>query len=391
MNILLCPLSDGGYLYPAIAIGRELHRRGHRIDVLGRARVAPLVAESGLPFVAAEDVGESAGFSAAVWGRTGMAQFRAVRRAAVQTRADVIVTSVLCPGALVAAEVLGLPVVVVGLATHIWDYAAGGWDEPLGAIRHRRTREMAAALDTLREQAGLRGRGRPGDQTPLLGDAFLLRGVPGFEYPGTELPSRVQHIGPLAWEPAPDPDELDDLRRRLDRTGKPVVYVHLGRFFEGIDLWPALNAAFTGGPFQAVVERGRSRDPQPAHEADIVLVHRPWLGPLIDRAGMVLSSATSAPVLAALLRGRPLALAPNGAEQPYVAAACERAGVGVRIPRSVTPDAAERLVRIWRDEDMRGRARELGRALAAMDGAAQAVAAIEQVGVEKYSSVLTKG
>ena len=36
MNILMCPLSDGGYLYPSVAIGRELRRRGHRISVLGR-------------------------------------------------------------------------------------------------------------------------------------------------------------------------------------------------------------------------------------------------------------------------------------------------------------------------------------------------------------------
>ncbi|MGW2548204.1 hypothetical protein ACWC5I_46955, partial [Kitasatospora sp. NPDC001574] len=46
MNILLCPLSDGGYLYPALAAGRELRRRGHRVGVLGRAGAAAVVAEA---------------------------------------------------------------------------------------------------------------------------------------------------------------------------------------------------------------------------------------------------------------------------------------------------------------------------------------------------------
>ncbi|SFR28124.1 UDP:flavonoid glycosyltransferase YjiC, YdhE family [Lentzea waywayandensis] len=378
MNVLLCPLSDGGFLYPVIAAGRELARRGHAVTALGHARVAPVLAEAGLSFAAVEEFGERTGFSAARWGRTGMEQYRATLRAAIQVRADVLVTSVLCHGALVAAEVLDIPVVVVGLSIHLWDYQAGGEGEPLGETRRVRTLDTVGHHTALREQAGLPPRPCRQPHNPLLGTALLLRGSPALEYPDAVLPDRVHHVGPLAWEPAAGPGELEELSARLDRSAKPIVYVHLGRYFEGLNLWPLLNAAFTGGPFLGVVERGRSRDPRPAPGTDMLLVHKPWMGPLLDRAGLVLTSATSAPVLAALRQGLPLAVSPNGAEQALLAAACLRAGVAVRVPATVSRDPAAVLRRAWRSPGLRARARDLGRELAAEDSAARAAAVVEQ-------------
>lgn len=380
MKILLCPLSDGGYLYPAIAAGRELRRRGHIVSVLGRSKAAPIVAEAGLPFAAAEDFGERRGFSAALWGTTGPEQYRATLRAATQAGADLLVTSVLCNGTLLAAEALDIPVVVIGLSVHLWDYRAGGDGEPpLGRSRHDRTGAGLRFYAAVREQAGLAARSPRRPENPLLGDALLLRGDPALEYPGAVLPERVHHVGPLVWEPAADRAEIDAIEAHVRRSGKPVVYVHLGRFYEGTNQWPSLNAAFTGGPFQAVVEQGRSTEPRPDPGADILLVRKPWMGPLIDMAGLVLTSGTSAPVLAALRRGRPLAVSPNGSEQPLLAGACVRAGVAVRFPNSSAADPWAVLESAWRDRRLRERARELGRALAAASGAVRAADVIERV------------
>ncbi|WP_425554671.1 glycosyltransferase, partial [Kitasatospora putterlickiae] len=267
-----------------------------------------------------------------------LAQYRATVRAARQAGADLLLTSVLCNGALLAAEALDVPVVVLGLSIHLWTYRSGGADEPrYGRSRENRTRETLALYAATREQAGLAGRGPHGtapDDTPLLGDALLLRGVPELEYPGTELPPRVHHVGPLAWEPAADPAELAAVDAALARTGKPVVYVHLGRFFGGGTPWPRLNATFTGGRYQAVVEQGRTGDARPGPDADVLLVRKPWLGPLVERAGLVLTAGTSAPVLGALLRGRPLGVTPNGSEQPVLGGALLRAGGAVHLPRT---------------------------------------------------------
>lgn len=380
MKILLCPLSDGGYLYPVIAAGRELRRRGHDVSVLGRSTAAAVAADAGLPFAPAEEYGGHRAFSATWWGPNGAAQHQAIVRAARETGADLLVTSVLCNGALLAAETLDIPVVVVGLSVHLWDYRSGGDDEPpLGRTRRKRTHGCLEIYTDLRERAGLAGRAPRWGDEPLLGDALLLRGDPELEYPGAQLPERVRHVGPLSWEPTPDPAEVEAIGDHLSRNGKPVVYVHLGRFFEGKTLWPRLNEAFTDGRFQAVVEQGRSTDPQPAPGADILLVRKRWMGPLVDRAGLVLSSGTSAPVLAALLRSRPLALSPNGSEQPLLTGACLRAGVAVHFPKSPSVGASALLESAWRDTGLRARAQVLGSRLAAMDSAARAADAVERV------------
>ncbi|MBB5825965.1 glycosyltransferase [Micromonospora carbonacea] len=379
MNILLCPLSDGGYLYPAIAVGRELARRGHAVRVLGRASAAPVVAHAELPFVRAEDHDGQGGYSVSQWRDGGPAQYRASLRAARLTAADVVVTSVLCHGALLAAEALGVPAIVLGLSVHLWDYHSGGVDEPQPATSRRtRTREMLRYYHELRAEVGLTPRSDAWPSTPLFGAGLLLRGHPSFEYPGAVLPEGVRHVGPMPWEPPADPATVAAVQEHLDRVGKPIVYVHLGRFFGGRTQWPRLSAAFTGGPYQAVVEQGRSTSPAPAPEADILLVRKRWMGPLIDQAGLVLSSGTSAPVLAALLRGRPLGVSPNGSEQPVLAAACVRAGVGVYVTDDPGADHETVLRSAWRDDAMRERARVLGRLLAGAEGAARAADIVER-------------
>ncbi|MFJ2775078.1 glycosyltransferase [Kitasatospora sp. NPDC087315] len=387
MNILLCPLSDGGYLYPAIAAGRELRRRGHQVGVLGRSAAAPVAAEAGLPFAAAEDFGGRRAFSAACWGTTGPAQYRATVRAARQAGADLLVTSVLCNGALLAAEALDIPVVVIGLSVHLWNYRTGGDDEPqLGRTRKNRTHACLELYTATREQAGLAGRRPRWPESPLLGDALLLRGDPVLECPGAVLPERVHHVGPLAWEPAADQAKLAAVRAQVELSGKPVVYVHLGRFFGGGTPWPRLNATFTDGRFQAVVEQGRSTDPRPAPGADILLVRKPWMGPLIDLAGLVLTNGTSAPVLAALVRGRVLGVSPNGAEQPLLSGACLRAGVAAHIPRAVTPDPSGPLESAWQNDLLRERARELGHRLAAANNPVRAADVIERAAQRSATS-----
>nr|BFE80742.1 hypothetical protein GCM10020093_033430 [Planobispora longispora] len=103
------------------------------------------------------------------------------------------------------------------------------------------------------------------------------------------------------------------------------------------------------------------------------------MGPLIDRAGLVLTSGTSAPVLSALLRGRPLGVSPAGSEQPLLAEACVRAGVAVSVPNDLARDPVEVLGSAWRDGGTRARAAEIGRRLAAADGGGRAADVVQAV------------
>ncbi|MGQ4348267.1 glycosyltransferase [Streptomyces sp. SAS_275] len=368
MKVLLCPLNDPGYLYPALAVGAELRRRAHTVHVLAGRRAAPTNTEAGLETLAVED---ATALSVSHWTVRGPEQYTEVARAVRQTRPDVLVTSVLCHGALVAAEAADLPVVVLGLAAHLWPYRSGT-DAVDAHDRTWRLTETLKHYGAVREAAGLAPRHDRFPDTPLLGAAFLLRGHPALEPPGAELPPAVRHVGPCWWEP--EPTASDPLPE-----SKPLAYVHLGRTFGGASLWPRLNAAFTAGTHRAVVELGRSGAPEAAQDADLIVGRRPWMGPLVDRADLVLTNATSAPVLAALLRGTPLLVAPNGSEQQVLAAGCLRAGVARRLPEPGASAAALRAAveEAAHDPELRFRAREMAGLLAAGKSETHAADAVE--------------
>lgn len=378
MRVMLCALAEPGYLYPALAIGREMARRGHSVHVLTRRTAAGMVTAAGLTPLSPQPSADP-GFAVGHWFSAGDRQFEAVLGAARAIRAEVLVTSVLGHGALLAAQVLDRPAVVIGFASHLWAYA-----EPVNdrtddtELRRWRTAVTLREYHRLRRRLGLPAPG-PG-QSPLLGAGLLLRGDSAFEAAGARLPIGARHIGPCTWEPPAPAGELEEITQRVERIGKPLVYVHLGRDFGGESLWPRLNAAFTGTGLQAVVERGRSGPPRPGPGADITMVRKPWMTPLIRRAGLVLANGTSSPVLAALLTGRGLVLAPSGSEQPVLAAACLRAGVAVRLPDEPDERIGATIRAAQADPALAGRVRDLGGRLAAADGPVRAADAVEAAG-----------
>jgi len=368
MNILLCPLSDPGYLYPSLRVAIELQRRGHTVTLLGNERAAAAAGIAAVDRIPVDGIGDPIAFLARRWYR-GLEQFQAIMRTAASLRPDLLLTSVLCQGALLAAEVLDVPVVVMGLTVHLWRYQAGAEGEPEVPVERRwREESMLGLYAQAREQAGLAPRREALTQQTLIGSGLLLRGHPELEYPGGVLPAGVHRVGPCLWEPPADPAEVADVASALDRVGKPAVYAHLGRTFGGDSLWPRLNAAFTGGRFQAVVELGRSGEPRPSSAADVLVVRKPWMGPLIERSELVLTNATSAPVLAGLSRGRPLVVAPAGSEQPLLAEACLRAGVAARFPQDPGDACAAVLEAARADPALRSRAADLAADLSRMDG-----------------------
>ncbi|HTJ67827.1 MAG TPA: glycosyltransferase [Actinospica sp.] len=365
MRVLLCPWSSAGYLYPATALALELHRRGHDVALVAGGPAAHAARAAGIWVRQAPP----AAFDVADWFHNGADQYRAVVELVRETRPDVLVASVLGLGTLLAARMLDLPVVVLGLTCHLWPYAepnASAAEDP--EQRGWRLAQTLRIWDTVSGSVGLAGSRPTVDAAPLLGTAFLLRGHPELETPGRVLPAAVRHVGPLWWEPAAgDETERQRLAAHVDRVGKPLAYVHLGRTFGGESLWSWIETAFRGSGYQAVVELGRSEPHRAAPGVDVLTVRRPWMSDLLQRAELVVTNGTTAPVLGALLHGRPLFLRPNGGEQRVLAAACVRAGVAERLP---DPAAIENAV-------LGERARMLGAELRETKSAALAAQAVE--------------
>jgi UDP:flavonoid glycosyltransferase YjiC (YdhE family) len=377
MRVLLCPLSNPGYLYSALAIGRHLRSQGHMVVVLCEPPAMGTVTLAGLLPVNVEAYGPPSVLRVGSWHyiTEAAAQRSAVLEVARDLGADVLLTSILCNGALLAAERLDIPAVVLGLSTWLWPFRRGGASDADDAYREWLVHDMRRYYDDVRAQAGLASRRDRYPEQPFLGSQFLLRGHPDLEPPGVKLPGEVVYVGPCEWEPPAAPDEVALIAQHTRCVGKPVVYVHLGRNFGGISLWPRLNAAFTRGPLQAIVELGRSVNADPAPDANLLVVRKPWMDPLVSLASLVLTNATSAPVLSALRRGVPLVVAPNGSEQPPLAASCVRAGVAVRL--SDYPDhAAETLSAARADPRLADRADRLGSMLREMGGASLAASIV---------------
>lgn len=95
MKVLLCPLSDPGFLCPVISVGLDLKSRGHDVLLIDDKIATPAAMASGLAYKDVSD--ETAGaFSARRWFRIQQEQYQKVSQAAKEHRPDAIVTSALC-------------------------------------------------------------------------------------------------------------------------------------------------------------------------------------------------------------------------------------------------------------------------------------------------------
>jgi len=340
-------MSQAGYLYPALAIGRELAAGGDEVTLLGPPSTACHAAAAGLTYIAAEKHNGTYGFSVGRWYLDSAAQVSNIARTARELHSDVVVASALSLGAMLAGELLDLPVIVIGFATHILNYRTSGREGPdQVALRRWRSESVLNFYRTAREQQGLVPRRDALPEAPLYGAGLLLRGSAALQCPDAELPAQVHQVGPCFWEPSTPAEELSQVTEMLRRNGKRVVYVHLGRTFAdgtigGASLWPVLNRLFTGSDFQAVVETGRSGLPRASPKADITVVHKPWMRRLVALSELVMTGGTTSPVSAALWAARPLLMAPAGSEQPVLTDACVRAGVAHEFVRVSDGRAAE--------------------------------------------------
>lgn len=353
VRILLSPLGSPGFAFPAIAITRELRRRGHNVCFWSSSWLGSFVDSqaSGIPTRAS---GANDPFQTSTWHQPAAVeqQVRDLEVVVQQFKPDVLVTSALALGPLIVGERAQIPVVVIGLLTGL-----------LPEVGPRRG-EFQRALDECRARVGH----SPVSVDRMLGDLYLTRGVP-------ELVDGPNPIGACSWEPAA-PRAVVDWLRTADQAGKRVVYVQQARSFGAPGFWPLLASAL---PPDVVIAASTGRQDQPVLDVrpgallGAVLPH----ATILERAVAVICSGTTSVVVDALALGVPIVAVPGGGEQLEVAALVELAGLGVALPaRSADAGSlAEALARaLALDPGPRDRMR---RAFAEMDGSTRAAAWIE--------------
>jgi UDP:flavonoid glycosyltransferase YjiC (YdhE family) len=387
MRVLLCPIASRGFVYPMLGIAHRLRARGHEVSFATSIDFADVIEGAGMQRLP-RDRNDGQSFQLNNWGHPLVIaiQVRHVQNAIERFHPDVLLSSTLALGPLIAGELADVPVAVLGLATYLWPVALPGGGhrsaDPHAEYRHR---EMVALYNAAR---GLFGLGpSPGtlEASPLLGSLYLLQTVPLLEPLTDQLPERVRLVGSCLHEPEPPDAELVEW---LDGAGRVLYAQHGSVFRAGDAFWPAVDAASDelGLSVAASLERFRGAPPPRRDAGRLMRGHVPQRA-VLERAGAVVCSANTTAVLGALTHGLPLLVFPTGGEQPALAARLAAAGAATVMSASAPPvDVRAELERVLGEGAEREAARRLRAAFAACDGPGLVAAALEELAVPAVTS-----
>lgn len=390
MRVLLCPIGSRGFVYPMIGIARRLQNSGHEVAFATSIDFEAVIAGAGMERLPRANT-DGTSFQLNNWGHPLVVaiQVRHVQHAIERFDPDVLLTSTLALGPLIAGEIADLPVAVLGLATYLWPVAIPGGErraaDPQAEYRHR---EMTALYNAARGLFGLSPSPASLDASPMLGSVYLLQSVPLLEPLTEHLPDRVRLVGSCLHEPAaPDAQLVEWLHSRSDAPA-PLYVQHGSVFRAGDTFWSGLLAACDelGIRLAASMERHRGAPPDSCDADRLVRGHVPQQ-PVLEQARGVVCSANTTAVLGALTHGLPLLLFPTGGEQPALSARCLAAGAATTLPASSDAgDIRTALNRALEGTAQRQAARRLQAAFAQFDGPDMVVTALEELAVPAVSS-----
>lgn len=354
MRVLVATFDAGGNVPPLLAIARELGRRGHELTVLlephqradgvtVRAYRTPLA-----PRRPGNQLGAAIGLARVFADRRLAAEIVALAR---EHRVDAVVVDSLLVATVTALAAAGIRTISV---VHTpWTFLSTAARGPFGAI--------------IRLLGG--GRATASLTAP---DLVLATAAPELE--NAPVPPRVRRVGPVDRLPSPGPVGAGDplIVVSLSTTPNPGQERTLQAIADALAGLPVRGLLSGGG----LVETSTLRLPPNVDAAawidhDAVL---PTASLLVGHGGhgtTVRALAAGVPVLA-------LPVNPLG-DQPGIARALVRLGVGARLPRSASAARIRREIeRILSDPGMRERAAALGARWRDAPGVAGAADLIER-------------
>jgi UDP:flavonoid glycosyltransferase YjiC (YdhE family) len=400
-SFLFVTFEGGGNVPPVLGLARRLAERGHDVRVLTEPCLRPAVEALGGRFLAlqppfarqdrTEDmIGDSAAmtplgalratFRHVVFGPARMVADETCRAMETQ-RPSVVVADALMPGALIAAEWMGIPRVVL---FHMPEYLPGpgrpaagpGFlprtglvgrvrDELMTRLFYKQVEPFLPAYNDARRPFGLAPLATPRE---LVGqyhaaDLRLILTSRAFDFPITPPPPNVRYVGPVLDDPDwagewADPWPADDPR--------PLVVASLSSTFQKQrDILQRIITALGTLPVRGLVTLG----PAMAGErfqvpGNVVTVGHAPHARVFPHASAVVTHAGHGTVMRALANGVPLLCLPMGRDQDDNAARVFARGVGLRLRPSSGPSRIAAAVwRLLDEPAFRTRAGELGKVI----------------------------
>jgi UDP:flavonoid glycosyltransferase YjiC (YdhE family) len=389
LRLLVAAFGDPGHAFPAIALARELGRRGHEVVVETWERWREAVEVEGLGFTAAQEytVYPPPG-PGTPDGQTAAAAARALARLMEGFEPDLVVSDILTLAPTLAAEVAGVPHAT--LIPHVYPvqqpgmpmYSLGlrpprtavgrlGWRAtgPLLAMGLRRGR------DELNETRGRLGLGPierfHGGISELLA---VVATFPHLEY-AREWPAHARVTGPLLFE-------LPGEEVAIPEGDGPLVMIapSTSQDPESELVRVALDA-LADEPVRVLATTNRHRPERPVEvPANAKLVDWVLYSQVMPAADVVICHGGHGTVATALAAGTPLLVCPSVGDMGENAARVAWSGTGLSVPRRLLSRRAIRLAtrRLLREEPFRVRAGELAAWADKHDGAAEAAGLVEE-------------
>lgn len=330
MNILMVSLGTPGFVYPSVGLALKLEEKGHTVHFATDSRFHDVLAKHGVENV----YGQDRAYRIAAWWDllTLRRQIRHLESIIESNPIDVIVTHVLSLGAVYISRKHNIPLAVTGLSAYIWPTTEPCPEiisEPEARNRQWNYDDMMRVYNKLLTSLQLPTCATDYEESPLLGDLFLVQSVPEFEPYLHLLPRKVHCVGNCQWEPYVDDLEVDTWIEESRDLDMPIIYVQIGRAFEEESFWPFLMDVFGGQSVRVAGSAGRSDD----DEFDIprnffVRDHVPQER-VLRHACAVISNGHTTSVLGALSHGLPMLLFPNGSGTYEIALRCRSAGVAI--------------------------------------------------------------
>ena len=390
LRLLVAAFGDPGHAFPAIALARELGRRGHEVLVETWERWREAVEAEGLGFTAAQEytVYPPPGPDTPD-GQTAAAAARALARLMDEFEPDLVVSDILTLAPTLAAEVAGvrhatliphvypvqlpgMPMYSLGLRPPRTPLGRLGWRAtgPLLGMGLRRGRDE---LNETRARLGLGPIDRfHGGISELLA---VVATFPQLEYP-RKWPAQVRVTGPLFFE-------LPGEEVALPEGERPLVVIAPSTSQDpGSELVRVAMEALADEPVRVLATTNRHRPERPIEVPENAkLVDWVLYSQVMPAADVVICHGGHGTVVTGLAAGAPLLVCPSVGDMGENAARVAWAGAGLSVPRRLLSPRAVRLAvrRLLVEERFRQRAGEIAAWSAARDGAAAAADLAEQV------------
>jgi UDP:flavonoid glycosyltransferase YjiC (YdhE family) len=395
LKLLVAAFGDPGHAFPAIALARELGRRGHEVLVETWEHWREAVEGEGLAFTGAQEytVFPPPGPDTPD-GQTAAAAARALARLMEGFEPDLVVSDILTLAPTLAAEVAGVPHAT--LIPHVYPVQQPGMPLYSLGLRPPRTgfgRMAWKATGPLLGMGLRRGRDELNETRGRLGlppiERFhggisellaIVATFPQLEYP-RKWPGQVRVTGPLFFE-------LPGQEIAIPEGDGPLVVIAPSTSQDPeCELLRVALDGLADEPVRVLATTNRHRPERPiAVPANATLVDWLLYSQAIPAADVVICHGGHGTVVRALAAGKPLLVCPSVGDMGENAARVAWSGTGLSIPRRLLSRRAVRLAtrRLLREDGFAARARAIAAWSESHDGAG---AAADRVEIAAYNGV----